>query len=199
LEFIEDVVPHLPAHLRLELIRYTAIHDPLSDDKLYALLGPECHADGELLIVGSFASLSVRQAKTIVAASSREYKPARDWDVEDGTPHHLQSLIVMSTSLTMSTVLTLPPTITHMALINLENPISPHRLPGLCPLLIALDLSYNSWLTHMSVDTLKSIERIDWNRWTQLRILGWRNGSVPDGMLTRLNKGRWDDVEVVLE
>ncbi|KAH7871738.1 uncharacterized protein C8R40DRAFT_528474 [Lentinula edodes] len=192
-ESIEDITPCLPAHLRLELVRYAAIHHPLSKPKLRALLSSEGHVNGELLVTGPSVSLHADhflQSK----AQEREH-----WDAEDQTtPSGLQCLIVLSTRLSVSTVSTFPLTITHLALINLEHPISLHRLPVHCPSLIVLDLSYNLWLTVMSSDTSKSIDRIDWERWTQLQVLGWKECYIPEGMLTRLNKGRWDDVEVVL-
>ncbi|KAE9409605.1 hypothetical protein BT96DRAFT_848244 [Gymnopus androsaceus JB14] len=190
-----DLVPCLPVHLRLELVRYAAIHCPLSSSKLRALLGTDGHADGELLVIGpSASSVHFRQTRATVSALQGE---SVDWDMEDSTPNPLQSLIIVSNRLAMSTVLTFPPTITHLALINLENPIPLHQLPALCPLLLFLDLSYNLWLTNMSVDTLKSIERVDWSRWSQLKTLGWRECFIPDGMLDSLNKRRWDDVEVM--
>ncbi|KIK57715.1 hypothetical protein GYMLUDRAFT_75328 [Collybiopsis luxurians FD-317 M1] len=205
-DFIEYVVPCLPAHLRLELIRHAAIHRPLSDNRLEALLGSEGHAHGELLVVGPSASLPadrflpLKLAETTKGGPSLQQESPIDWDLEDFSSVSLQSLIILSGRLSSSRNLTgLPPTVatvTHMTLVNLENPIALHRLPSLCPLLVFLDLSYNKWLSCCSDDTLKSIERIEWDRWRQLRILGWRENSVPEGMVTRLNKGRWDDVEV---
>ncbi|KAJ3989427.1 hypothetical protein F5890DRAFT_1549659 [Lentinula detonsa] len=195
-EFIEYIATCLPVHLRLELVRYAAIHHPLSKSKLRALLGLEGHANGELLLCGPSASIHHDHFLQF----STQAQKREQWDSEDhSTSYPLHTLIVLSTRLSMSTVSAFPPTITHLALINLENSISLHRLPPLCPSLVVLELSYNIWLTHMSVDTLKSIDRVDWGRWTQLQILGWRECFIPDGMLTRLNEGRWDDVEVVTD
>jgi hypothetical protein len=202
-EFIEDVIPCLPVHLRLELIRYAAIHCPLSDKMLHALLGSEGHTDGELVVVGSSAShpadhfLKAQIQGTAGDGSSQRHDSPKDWDVDDSTSVSLQSLIVVSNRLLALKLL--PPTITHLVLINLENPITLHRLPRLVPLLVVLDLSYNRWLDPYSDETLRSIERIGWDHWTQLRILGWRGNVIPEGTMIRLNKGRWDDVEVVLE
>ncbi|KAJ4487852.1 hypothetical protein J3R30DRAFT_859404 [Lentinula aciculospora] len=193
-EFIKDIIPCLPAHLRLELVRYTAIHNPMSKHQLRALFGSEGHANGELLVTGPSASL--RSDHFLQSrAQEREH-----WDVEDqSTQYPLQCLILLSTRLSMLTVSTFPPTITHLALINLENSISLHRLPVLCPTLIVLDLSYNLWLARMSIEIVKSVERIDWARWSRLLVLGWRECFIPDVMLTRMNEGRWDDVEVVTD
>jgi len=166
------------------------------------MLGFDGHVDGELLVVGPFASLRADHFLQATASEALITDPqhvsTKDWDVEDRTPNPLQSLIVLSSRLAMSTVLSLPITLTHLALINLDKPISLHRLPAQCPLLVVLDLSFNTWLAHMSIETVKNIERIDWERWAQLRILGWRDCTIPDGMLTNLNRRRWDDIELML-
>jgi Ran GTPase-activating protein (RanGAP) involved in mRNA processing and transport len=84
-----------------------------------------------------------------------------------------------------------------MALLNLPTPIALHRLPGVCPLLEVLDLSYNIWLSSTSRNAPKILERVEWCRWNCLRVLGLRDCLISDEMLQKLNKGRWDDVQVV--
>lgn len=192
-EFTDDIIPYIPPHLRRNLIRWASIDSPLPKAKLYALCQPDGHTDGELIIVGPSANLR----DDYFMSASREER--EDWDAEDRNPAPLQTLVLLSTRLSSSTLLTLPPTITHLALINLPFSIPLHRLPNICPLLIFLDLSYNSWLARGSKDALTLLERVDWSRWAQLRILGFRNCHFPDNMLTRINKGRWDDVELYIK
>ncbi|TFK42500.1 hypothetical protein BDQ12DRAFT_676315 [Crucibulum laeve] len=192
-EFREDVVPYILPHLRRDLIRYTAVHSPLSNAKLYLLFEPEGHADGEIIIVGPSASLRddyfLREAGHHVQEES--------WDADTPSPKLLLSFMLVSTRMPASTLLTLPPTLTHLALINLPAPVSLHRLPNICPLLVVLDLSYNQWLTTPSKETLNSLDRVEWTRWSSLCILGFRECFMPDGMLQKMNRGRWDDVQVV--
>jgi len=193
-EFTDDIVPYIPPHLRRNLIRWASVHSPLPKSKLYALCQPDGHADGELIIVGPSATL---RDDYFMSASKEERESSWDWDGEDRNPIPLQTLILVSTRLSSSTLFTLPPTITHMALINLPFSIPVHRLPNVCPLLVFLDLSYNSWLASGTKDTVTLLERIDWSRWNQLRTLGFRHCYIPDGMPARMNKGRWDDVEII--
>jgi len=195
-ELAEDIVPFLPPHLRRDIIRYAAIHAPLPDSKLYALYGHEGHADGDLIVIGPQATL-----RDDFFIRSSHASPSNnvmvDWDSEKSTPEPLSTFVLMSTPVAITTILTLPPTITHMALIRLPTPIPLHRLPGICPLVEVLDLSYNTWLSPTSGDAPKRLERVEWNRWNNLRVLGMRECLISDEMLRKLNRGRWDDVEVV--
>lgn len=194
-EFTEGVVPFLPSHLCCDLIRYAAIHAPLPPSKLYPMYSQEGHANGELLIVGPQATLRddffIRDNNKSDGSSSQDLS---DWDSESPMPPSLCTFILMSAPMSISVVLSLPPTITHMALLNLPAPIALHRLPGICPLLEILDLSYNTWLNSTSRDALA---RVEWSRWNCLRVLGLRECFVTCEMLQKLNKGRWDDVQVV--
>jgi hypothetical protein len=196
-EFVEDVVPFLPSHLCRDFIRYTAVHAPLPPSKLYAMYAREGHADGELLIVGPQATLRADffvQCNSLDTSTSQDLS---DWESEKSMPPSLSTFILMSTPMAISIVLSLPPTITHIALLNLPAPIALHRLPGVCPLLEVLDLSYNTWLSSTSRDASKILERVEWGRWQRLRVLGLRNCFMSDEILQKLNKGRWDDVQVV--
>jgi len=145
-----------------------------------------------------------------------------DWDTEDvDTNVPLTTLILLNTSLSSSTLFSLPPTLTHIAFINLSTPVPLHRLPNVCPLLVMLDLSYNPWLganfnggdegqglsglfgepqqpRNPSVKAIVDLGRVYWHRWNHLKVLGFRGNYVPDGFMNRVNEGRWDDVEVVL-
>ncbi|KAF5373644.1 hypothetical protein D9758_000609 [Tetrapyrgos nigripes] len=204
-EFIEDIVPCLPPHLRLQLLRYTAVHSPLSGVMLQSLLIPDGHTDGELIVVGPSASLRgtffLSSSSDMTDAASSSPQAARnisqDWDDDDGTPNPLQCFIYMSTRLSPSLLLSLPPSITHLALINLPTSIALHRLPGVCPLIKFLDLSYNTWLNPMSTDAANSLSRLDWDRWSHLRTLCLRESSIPEDMLVKVNKNRWDEVGII--
>ncbi|KAK0210918.1 hypothetical protein DFS33DRAFT_1378894 [Desarmillaria ectypa] len=198
-EFIHDILPFVPSHLRCQLLRDTAVHCPLPNPKLYALCEPEGTVDGELIIVGPTQSLRNdfflhSSGKDTVKEGSNQV----DWDEEEWSPNPLHTFILLSSPLSTSTLLTLPPTIVHMALINLPNALPLHRLPGICPLLVVLDLSYNVWLHPSSKEATKILDRVQWSRWTQLRKLGFRDCYVYDSVLAKLNQGKWDDVEVVL-
>ncbi|KAK7467204.1 hypothetical protein VKT23_004262 [Stygiomarasmius scandens] len=201
-EFIEYIVPCLPPHLRLQLIRYTAVHSPLSGAMLYPLYEPEGHADGELIFVGPATLretyfLSPSTNKNLTSSVEEDRNVSQDWDSDDWAPSPLQSFIAMSTRLSPSLLLTLPPTVTHMALINLSMTIALHRLPGVCPLLVFLDLSYNTWLNPVSNETANSLRRLDWNRWSHLRMLCLRECSIPDDVLVKVNGHRWEDVDII--
>ncbi|KAK0463969.1 uncharacterized protein EV420DRAFT_1117663 [Desarmillaria tabescens] len=198
-DFVCDVLPFVPPHLRRQLLRDTAVQCPLPNSKLYALCEPEGTADGELIIIGPTQSL--RNGFFLQSSgkdASKESTNQVDWDEEDWSPSPLHTFILLSSPLSTSTLLTLPPTITHMALINLPNALPLHRLPGICPLLIVLDLSYNVWLHPSSKEAAKILDRVQWSRWTQLGKLGFRDCYVYEGMLAKLSQGKWDDVEVVL-
>jgi len=201
-EFIQDIIPYIPPHLRRDLVRHTAITSPLPNSKLFALCEPDGHTDTELIVVGPNATLGDDYFIRATPASSKDTldnEEDESWDSErDSGSHPLGTFILMSTRLATSSLLSLPATITRMALINLPTPISLHRLPTTCPLLITLDLSYNAWLSPGSDNAEQMLERVDWGRWNYLRILGLRECHVSSEMLVKLNRGRWDDVEVVL-
>jgi hypothetical protein len=213
-ELRDAVLPFIPPHLRKEVIRYTAIHEPLDTPRLFLLYKQEGHADGEIIVVGPNSSIQddyfiqsnqeprpddsgIPGPQPQGTPSDEEEEEEDDWETEDNSPKLLQTFAAVSIRLSMSTILTLPPTITHLALINLSSSISLHRLPRACPLLIFLDLSYNEWLEYPSNETLKSLDRVDWSRWSNLRTLGWRKCFVPNGMLVKLSTGRWDEINVV--
>ena len=196
----EDIAPFIPAHLRRDFIRYSAIHFPLSDWKLHVLFYPDGHADGEILIVGPKVSLRddyFLRGSHDSQLNARYSQPKEDWELEDGPfVKPLQSLLILSTRLSTSTFLSLPPTLTHIALINIQNPIPLHRLPKICSMLEFLDLSYNHWLEGEGISML---DRVEWTRWAHLKVLGLRVCHVPEDILQKVNRGRWDDVVIVTD
>ena len=270
--FTEELVPYLMPHLRKMLLRWTAVHAPLSNAKLFALCttntGMEVadgdhtfpgHVDGELIVVGPQASLPVNYFKEVdvdgegepLGPSSatghffppdvsdsirriREDAPmgeaAEDfsWDSSSSTqdePPPLTTLVLVNTPLPVPTLFTLPPTLTHLALLGLPSLTPIHRLPRLLPLLEILDLSYNWWLSQPKIVSMSDesgngggstsdngseesgkakekrgenlLERTEWTRWSRLRILGLRECGVGHEIVRRVNEGRWVDVEVI--
>ncbi|KAF8136783.1 hypothetical protein EV363DRAFT_1545698 [Boletus edulis] len=175
---LAEVVPFMPPHLRRALLRYTAIHAPLSQTELDALCQGTTHVDTELIVVGPHNIL--------------HSPPSESWDV-------LRSLAILSSRLSTATMLAFPPTITHLALIHMPNRISLQRLPTICPLLVFLDLSYNTWLyTVQPVDRgTPMLEEVEWGKLRRLEVIGLRECPVTTKVLLGLNRGRWEDVRVI--
>ena len=218
-EFIDYVVPYLLPHLRRDLIRRTALHSPLSNRLLYALCEPEGHADGELIIVGPQASLRsdhFRMERSINPQQSHEDKtepePGErndgdeedDWDGqkdERSSLISLRTIVLLSTPLSIPTLLTFPPTITHLALINLPSAIPVHRLTDVCPLLVVLDLSYNKWLlprTTLGSAGTDTLGMVVWGRFSRLTLLVMRCVHLDRAELSeKINHGRWTDIQII--
>ncbi|KAG6816440.1 hypothetical protein H0H87_005995, partial [Tephrocybe sp. NHM501043] len=203
-EFVHDIVPWLAPHLRRELIRHAAVHAPLGGAKLWPLYEPNGHADTEIIVVGPYATLrddyfirgriTTEQEQTVDGGGGDG-----DWDMDDDpSAEPLSTLVLMSTPLSTWTLLSLPPTLTRLALLHLPSPVPLHRIPRTCPLLAVLDLSYSAWLSTTD-DSDRAFERVEWRRWSSLRVLGLRECAVSSAVLGKVNAGRWDDVEVVLQ
>ena len=200
-EIREDIAPLVPVHLRRDFIRYSAIHFPLSNWKLDVLFYPDGHADGEILVVGPKVSLRddyFLRGSHELQFNPRHPRPEEDWESDCLSVKPLQSLLMVSTRLSASILLTLPPTLTYIALINIQNPVPLHRLPKICPLLELLDLSYNRWLGQPG-EGISMLDRVEWRRWIHLRVLGLRDCHVPEDILQKVNRGRWDDVAIVTD
>jgi hypothetical protein len=191
LEFTTDIASCLPAHLRRDLMRYTALNAPLANARLYSLCEPEGHADGELIVIGPEATLK----SYIFKVSERRDSPRDDWDSpvmqEDFCVPPLHTFILVSSYISKLTFLHLPPTLTHLALIKVPTALPIHRLPNICPLLIILDLSYNEWLEDETMD------HIVWTRWCRLEVLGLRGCDLSPVTLGKVNRERWNDVKIV--
>jgi hypothetical protein len=198
-EFADDLLPWISPHMRRDLIRYASIHSPLGSSKLYQLWAAEGHAAGEMIVVGPQASVRLGAFRREPTSGADPDEEEEDWDAPVGdseTP--LQSLLILSAALPVSLVSALPPTLVHLVLIELPPSIQPHihRLPGICPLLELFDLSYNSWLSAGGGEKL--LERVEWGRWTRLRTLGMRGCEADAQFAARVNKGRWQDVDIIL-
>ncbi|KAH9180648.1 hypothetical protein EDB89DRAFT_1900477 [Lactarius sanguifluus] len=87
--------------------------------------------------------------------------------------------------------------VTRLALVNLSAPVPLHRLPDKCPLLEVLDISYNDWLGEPAWGGERALEKVAWQRWAYLKILGCRECGIALEELRRVNEGRWDDVTIV--
>jgi len=193
-DFAEDSLRFVPPHLRRDLLRDTSIHSPLASPG--SLCQPDGHADGELIVVGPNASLHGDYFKQF-AVSRAENEREGDgeeltWDSHDeSTPLH--TLVILSVSIHSATLLTFPPTITHLALINLPAAVPLHRC--ICPLLTVLDLSYNKWLGPARAEG--PLEGLVWSRWSRLEVLGLRGCWVSGELHRIVNKGRWNDVKII--
>ena len=245
-EFRDELLEVLPPMFRRDLLRYTAVHDPLPDAKLYALFEPEGHVDGEVIVVGPQATLqrdlfvgysrslgsqsgsrdeeaqdtqqrpsgsgqSISPPPTPDADSAEadtEAEDVDDWEAKSSfsqdSPPPLQTLIVLSASVPTNALLVFPVTLTRLALLALPVP-SPqvHRLPWVCPLLEVLDLSYNPGLNdpqggmkHANVGS--TLDRIEWEKWARLQVLGLRMCNVKESIVARVNKGRLGDEVMIV-
>ncbi|KAJ7125456.1 hypothetical protein C8R43DRAFT_1098832 [Mycena crocata] len=185
----ETILPFIPLHLRHDLLRWTAIHNPLTNRQLHALCGPDGHVAGELIIIPP-ASMREEQFKHSEVARSKE------WESDDWLPPPLHTFILVSERLSFSALSSLPATITHLALVNLSAAVSLHRITVTCPLVECLDLSYNAWLL-AEHEARERLGKVQWSRWHHLRILGLRGCRAPADIVVEVNKGRWDDVKIV--
>ncbi|KAF4614519.1 hypothetical protein D9613_003129 [Agrocybe pediades] len=207
-EFLEEILPYIPGHLRRDIIRHCAIHEPLPEWKLYALFNQQGHVDGEILVMGPSASLDdhhlLRATHSPGDDSNNpqqvDQSPqvvTRDWEEDEPSEHDIHTLILVSTRLSTSVLTSFPPTITLLCLVNLPSSVPLHRLVKLCPLLVLLDLSYNYWLNDAVGKATFALERIEWSRWNHIEILGLRDCYVSSTLVQKINKGRWDDVQII--
>jgi hypothetical protein len=109
----------------------------------------------------------------------------------------LTAVAIMSTALSIPVLLALPSSLTRLALVHLSAPIPIHRLPDKCPLLELLDISYNPWLAEPAWGGERALERVEWERWAYLKVLGCRDCGVTLEELSKVNEGRWEDVRIV--
>lgn len=193
-EFREQIVPFIPDHLRRDLIRHCAIHAPLPAWKLDALLEPDGHVNGEIMVVGQSAFLQ-KDLQRIVDIS--RYNHSLDWEIDDQGFQPLHTLVFLMSSLPNPVLLAIPPTLTTLALIDISSPQPLHRLPKLCPLLLLLDLSYNSWLKDPSEEGYDNFERVEWLRWGHLEILGLRECYATQELLHRIEEGRSGRMNII--
>ena len=198
-DFEQALVPFLPLHLRYALQRYTAIHAPLSTPRLHALLGEPGHLNGELIAVGPDVSLR----KAAIALKPPDHRTLADdpqgW--EAGDPYvdsfGLQTLALVSIDLSFRTLLTFPRSLKRLALVDIPTPPLIYRLPSLCPSIVVLDLSFNSWLRDPDLSRA-ILGKVNWDKWDELDVLGLRSCSVHQDALDRVNKNRWTDVQIIL-
>lgn len=193
-DFEQTLLPLLPLHLKYILQRYAAVHTPLSTPKLRALVGESGHINGEFIVVGPGASLRRDEISLKPSVDN-----SQDWEAEDPfvDSFEFRTLALVSIDLPLQTLLSLPRSLTRIALIDVSTvpPIS--RLPTLCPLIVVLDLSFNSWLK----DTNRShsiLGMVNWDKWNDLDVLGLRGCSVREDTLDRVNQHRWVDVRIIL-
>jgi hypothetical protein len=198
-DFERILLPFLPLHLRCVLQRYTAIHAPLSNPSLRALLGEPGHLRGELIVVGPYSTL--RKVANALRSPDRQIPvdESQDWDAGDPfmDSFELQTLALVSIDLSLQTLLTFPRSLTRLALVDISTPPPIFRLPSLCPSIVVLDLSFNSWLK--DPDRSRAIlGMVNWDKWDDLDVLGLRSCSVYQDTLDRVNQNRWLDVQIIL-
>ena len=198
-DFERTLLPLLPSHLRFVLQRYTAIHAPLSTPRLYALVGESGHINGEFIVVGPHASL----CKDAIALRPPDRQTPvdgfQDWEADDPflDSFELQTLALLSTDISFQTVLAFPRSLTRLALIDIPTPPPILRIPVLCPSIVVLDLSFNSWLK--DPDQSRAIlGMVNWDKWKDLDLFGLRGCSVDQDILDRVNQNRWMDVQIIL-
>lgn len=195
---LEDLVHHLPGPIQVLLARYVAVYyaRPIPElSQLYSEAGGGS-ADGEIILVGPHESLLSDLLDMNQTATDAIIQD--DWDSPPESQRHtappiIRSLILLSTPLSVPSLIRIPRTLTHLALLNLHSTIPIHRIPDLCPLLTFLDLSYNVW-----VGDTKALTRVRWERWTVLEVVGLRECMVDKSIVQVVNSGRWNEVCVIL-
>ena len=196
---LKDLVPYLGPHLRKQLMRICAVQCPLPSASLRVLLG-EGHnqVDGELIVVEPISPPRPELFQSQQALAQKDREGLWDAEIHDALgPLPLTALAILSTALPIPTLLALPPSVTHLALVHLSAPIPLHRLPDKCPLLEMLDISYNLWLAEPAWGGERALERVAWQRWAYLKVLGCRGCGIALEELRKVNEGRWDDVTIV--
>lgn len=193
-DFEQALLPFLPLHLKYILQRYAALHTPLPTPKLRALVGESGHINGELIVVGPDANLCRGGVSSKPPVGS-----SQNWEAEDPfvDSFEFRTLALVSIDLPLRTLLSLPRSLTRIALVDISTAPPIFRLPTLCPLIVVLDLSFNSWLK----DTDRShsiLGMVNWEKWNELDVLGLRGCSVREDTLGRVNQRRWVDVRIIL-
>ncbi|KAI0054155.1 hypothetical protein FA95DRAFT_1551962 [Auriscalpium vulgare] len=214
---MRTLAAHMAPHICRQLLRLTAVHAPLPDASLYALLGPAGHVDGEAIVVGPHATprtglFRAGHGKPDPDEHEHEHEqqdsgmptsePAREWDApadaDDWAPQAISTLALLCTPLSVRALLALPPSLTALALVRLPTPVPVHRLQEKCPLLEVLDLSFNEWLRTPMWGEERALQRVAWRSWGSLRVLGVRGCGLEREVLREVNEGRWVDVEIVV-
>ena len=197
-DFEQALLPFLPLHLRYVLQRYTAVHAPLSTPRLHALLGEPGHVNGELILVGP--DVNLRKATTALKRQDSRIPADDSQGWEAGDPYmdsfELQTLALVSIDLSFRTLLTFPRSLKRLALVDISTPPLIRRLPSLCPSIEVLDLSFNSWLKDPELSRA-ILEKVNWDKWNDLDVLGLRSCSVRQDALDRVNQNRWRDVQII--
>ena len=187
-----------------------AFHEAEEDEEEW---GPEGGSDGgrdneagEDPAEGRSEEGSADRSTSSARSGDREEEADTSWDVasdasyDETVPMH--TLVVLNAVVSQTVLFVFPPTLTRLALLALPIATNVHRLPRICPLLEVLDLSYNPWLNRplgggRTSSTESTLERIEWAKWASLRVLGLRECNVSADVINKVNKGRWDEVEVI--
>ncbi|EIW85112.1 hypothetical protein CONPUDRAFT_117634 [Coniophora puteana RWD-64-598 SS2] len=201
-----QIAEYIPAHLRRYLVRLAAIRSPLSDMVLNALRDEGEYVDGECVIVGPHGVLQVPQddhprIDRNLGKMPLQHHGARgdSWEssLEAPGPTAPHTFAIISLPLTTSKFLSLPPTITRLALIDVSTSLPIRRLHLICPLLAVLDLSYNVWLSTPEAGS-RLVKEVDWSKLRNLEILGLRDCYIAPDLRAVINRGSWRDVQIVV-
>ena len=197
---LDDLIPLfqcLPAHIRISIARYCAIHRPLEKEALLGLCTDEdgeLGCPGELVIAGDVNVISFLKDLDLVKDESHETMssadPPMDWEEDDrprlydawddpppGERIPLYTLILLRTPLGRNFMQSLPLSLTHLALLAIPAPhgLTDHpgpssilHLPTLLPSLVLLDISFNPWARD------RYISKWDLRKWSMMEILGVR-------------------------
>ena len=193
-----ELFPSMPRHILREYVRFCAVHAPsfLKEDlETLCSIDRAGSVDGELIINAPFAESILSRA-----ADSANIVP-NDWEsmsnsVESEPPPVLHTLIVLATTFRPSLISLLPPTLTHIAMLNIPK-IPLHTLPAQLPLVVVLDLSFNPWLSEEFGKTAS----LGWAKWKKLQLLGLRGCRITEvgacKIRTGVNRGRLTEVEII--
>jgi len=216
-EYVEELASFLAPHHRKEAVRMCAVRNPLSGARLRAFLDEGGnHVEGELVVVQPTSPLRPEMFRTQTRTHQHESGSEELWEWNDAgagsivtdagsdwqeqesdQERPLTALAIVSTTLSIPVLLALPSSLTRLALVHLSARIPIHRLPGKCPLLELLDISYNPWLAEPAWGEERALDRVEWGRWAYLKVLGCRDCGVTLEELKTVNEGRWEDVRIV--
>ena len=109
----------------------------------------------------------------------------------------LQTLALVSIDISFQALLTFPRSLRRLALVDISTSLPIFRLPLLCPSIVVLDLSFNSWLRDADRSgTILGL--VNWDKWGDLDVLGLRGCIVYQDTLDRVNQNRWMDVQIII-
>lgn len=184
----------IPRHLVPIMIRDCAARSPLSQRDLNLWYETDGHVGHETIIVGP-----AQPNPDWLFKQENRADDDFNWECSpDFIGHSGVIWMALSTNLPLNDVfLRLPPSLTHLGLVDIFQSVPLWRLTHLCPLLVVLDISYNKWINSDDITT------VAWNKWTDMITLGLRGYDLHTitqmALVRTINKRRWNDIDVVLQ